>query len=262
MSVGLAVREDDLSEIYSAAYYASHCGHLVYDRQEPHWALFFGGIAKQIAHTLHPRTVFDAGCAHGFLLEALNDRGVDVRGRDISKFAVSKVRSDLKSRVELGTISDPISGAYDLVTCIEVLEHMEEEDGLRAIASMAGAAPRLLFSSSPSDFEEPTHVNVRPVLWWLHRFAEAGLFPLVAYDASYVTPHAFLLERSRVGMSVPALDAFADLVQRRVSYHEARRTPDWMRSHLLHPLRRMATLMPPPAYRTARWLLRMGLMAG
>ncbi len=101
-------------ETYGAEYYASHCG-LTYGREEPHWGRFFGGIADHIVRSLRPRRVFDAGCAHGFLLEALWDRGVEAWGRDISHFAVSEVRVDLRSFVAQGSIAEPIEGDYDLV---------------------------------------------------------------------------------------------------------------------------------------------------
>ena len=67
----------------------------------------------------------------------------------------------------LGSVADPIEGRYDLVTCIEVLEHMPEAEAIRAIAAMTKATDRILFSSSPSDFNEPTHVNVHRAIYWL-----------------------------------------------------------------------------------------------
>jgi GT2 family glycosyltransferase/2-polyprenyl-3-methyl-5-hydroxy-6-metoxy-1,4-benzoquinol methylase len=207
-------------ETYCAEYYASRCGGLIYGRQEPHWGRFFGGIADQIVRSLHPRRVFDAGCAHGFLVEALWDRGVETWGRDISHFAVSEVRADLRPFVAQGSIADLIEGEYDLVTCIDVLEHMEETEAVCAIATMAAAAPRLLFSSPPNDLTEPTHVNVKPVIWWLHRFAEAGLAPVADYDASFLVPHAYLLERSADGGSARNISAFAELVRQRMLAHE------------------------------------------
>ena len=72
--------------IYDESYYRSHCGPLPYDRSEPHWGKFFGAIADELIRTFRPRRVFDAGCAHGFLVEALWDRGVEAWGRDISEF--------------------------------------------------------------------------------------------------------------------------------------------------------------------------------
>ncbi|MCP5979001.1 class I SAM-dependent methyltransferase, partial [Klebsiella pneumoniae] len=74
-------------------------------------------------------------------------------------------------------IADPIEGTFDLVTCIEVLEHMSPEEGRRAVENMCRIAPRILFSSSPTDFTESTHINVQPPIYWMQLFAEQGFGP-------------------------------------------------------------------------------------
>ena len=213
----------DVDAVYDAKYYTNYFSPsdaLPYDRSEPHWGRFFGEIAGEIIRSLQPSRVFDAGCAHGFLVEALWDRGVEARGRDISHFAVSQVRDDLRSFVAQGSITDPIDGEYDLITCIEVLEHLEEQDAITAVSRIAAASPRVLFSSSPDEFDEPTHINVKPVIWWLQRFAEAGMAPVPTYDASFLTQWAFLLERSDRGRSPRELQAFAELIRMRMLTHE------------------------------------------
>ena len=62
-------------EIYGEEYYRTSCGRYPYERNA-HWIEFFGGIAGRIVETLKPGSVFDAGCALGFLVESLRDRGV------------------------------------------------------------------------------------------------------------------------------------------------------------------------------------------
>ena len=98
---------------YGADYYRSHCGPLAYDRSEPHWSKFFGDIADELIRVFRPRRVFDAGCAHGFLVEAFWDRGVQAWGRDISGFAISQVRPDIKPFCTVGSLAEPIEGRYD-----------------------------------------------------------------------------------------------------------------------------------------------------
>lgn len=213
---------DPRQDLYGRDYYECHLGGLAYDRREAHWARFFGGIAQRIVTTIRPNSVFDAGCAHGFLLEALHDRGVRVSGRDISTFAISQIRDDLQPFVEQGDIADEIIGFYDLVTCIEVLEHMPEAEALRAIAAMTSATNLILFSSSPSDLAEPTHINIKPILWWLDQFSKMNFAPVPDYDASFVTAHAYLLRRSPAAIPAQTLAAFAKILARRVWYHEVK----------------------------------------
>jgi 2-polyprenyl-3-methyl-5-hydroxy-6-metoxy-1,4-benzoquinol methylase len=234
-----ASSSNSVEHLYGQAYYESHCGGLIYGRQEAHWARFFGAIAEHVVRTLQPRLVFDAGCAHGFLLEALHDRGVDVAGRDISAFAISQIRDDIRPGVEQGSIADDIAGSYDLITCIEVLEHMAEREALLAIAAMAAATDQILFSSSPSDLTEPTHINVRPILWWLERFSVVGFAPVVDYDASFVTAHAYLLKRSARKTSPAELGAFAEVLGKRVARHERKARLARISSIFVKKLRRI-----------------------
>ena len=212
----------ELDPVYDADYYRSHCGKLPYDRGEPAWAKFFGNVAAEIIDAFSPTKVFDAGCAHGFLMEAFWDRGVEAHGRDISHFAVSQVREDIREYAEQGSLTESISGRYDLVTCIEVLEHMTENEGRIALANLCSACDLVLFSSSPEDFAEPTHLNIRPTLWWLQRFAEQGFAPIKEHSASYLTWHAFFVRRTAEPISPERLTAFVQQLTRRKADHEHR----------------------------------------
>jgi SAM-dependent methyltransferase len=203
--------------LYGAEYYHSHCGEVPYTADSAHWQEFYGRVADEVIRSFAPKRVFDAGCAIGFLVAALWDRNVEAYGRDISEFAISQVRPDVREFCSVGSIAEPIDGDFDLVLCIEVLEHMPEAEALEAIAMMTRAAPRILFSSTPSDFKEPTHVNVRPTRYWLRHFAAAGFAPVVEYDATYVCPHAILLERSDEGRTERDLTAFAEIVRQRLA---------------------------------------------
>ena len=136
-------------ELYGASYYASHCGAVPYERND-HWLGFFGRVADELQRAFAPQTVFDAGCALGLLVESLWDRGVEAHGRDISAWAIEHARPDIRGFCSIGSIAEPIEGHYDLLTCIEVLEHIPEQDALRAITEMAKAAPRILFPRRPS----------------------------------------------------------------------------------------------------------------
>jgi GT2 family glycosyltransferase len=183
----------EAGDLFDANYFQSGLG-LPYERST-HWLNFFGGIADEIIRSLKPRTVFDAGCALGFLVEALWDRGVESSGVDISSFAISQVRRDIQPYCRQDSLVNPIKGRYDLVTCIEVLEHLQPQETADAIANLAAASDTILFSSSPTDLTEATHFNVRPVIGWLKLFEAAGFWPDCTFDASFLAPHAMLLRK-------------------------------------------------------------------
>jgi SAM-dependent methyltransferase len=186
-------------------------GPRAYTRENPHWLQFFGHIADEIIQQLKPRTVLDVGCAKGFLVECLRDRGVEAYGFDVSQYAIGEVRADIKPYCWVGSATSDISKDYDLITCIEVCEHMAESDAQDALRQMTTHADRILFSSTPSDFEEPTHVDVHPIIDWLRLFAQFSFAPDQTFDAGFIAPQAMLLRRAQVRPSDQALCRFANL---------------------------------------------------
>ncbi len=191
----LPEKNQETASLYDANYYQTGLG-LPYERNS-HWLTFFGLIADEVIRSLKPRRVFDAGCAMGFLVESFWDRGVEASGVDVSAYAISQVRRDIQPYCSEASLIDPIPGNYDLLTCIEVLEHVLPEQTETVIANLAGATDTILFSSSPTDLTEATHFNVRPVIGWLKIFANAGFWPDCIFDASFIAPHAVLLRKQQ-----------------------------------------------------------------
>jgi GT2 family glycosyltransferase len=188
--------EVTVSASYNADYFAHHCGD-AYDYDNPHWPRFFGEIADRIVQDIAPGTSLDAGCAMGFLVAALNDRGVDAHGVDISSYAISKVRKDVANKCWQGDVLEPFPQRYDLITCIEVLEHLPAEACPRAVANLCAHSDDIIFTSTPFDYDEETHINVRPPEYWAELFARQGFFRDVDYDATYLTSWAVRYRRSR-----------------------------------------------------------------
>jgi SAM-dependent methyltransferase len=177
------------------AYYFAHCCGRPYGR-DPEWLEFFGAIADRIAGDIRPRRVLDAGCAYGLLVDALRDRGVDAWGIDISAHAIAQVHESARPYCRRGSITDDFTERYDLIVCIEVLEHVAPHDAERALDNICRHTDDVLFSSTPRDYEEPTHVNVNPPEHWAESFARRGFYRDVDYDASHITSWAARFRRS------------------------------------------------------------------
>jgi hypothetical protein len=177
------------------SYYFEHdCGEPY--RRDEHWLTFFRELAERVVTELRPKSVLDAGCAWGMLVEALRKHGVDAYGVDISEYAISKVDESVREFCWQASLTEPLPQKYDLVTCVEVLEHMPGGEAEVAIDNLCDASDRILFSSSPSDYAEPTHVNIRAPEDWSAQFAKRGFLRNVDFDASFLTPWAVLYERS------------------------------------------------------------------
>lgn len=180
--------DQDYSKAFDAYYYAHDCG-LPYERNE-HWLNFFGWIAERIARDINPKTVLDAGCAMGFLVEGLRARGVEAWGVDVSEYAIGQVHESLRPYCRVGSITEPFEQKYDLVTCIEVLEHMPQKEAEKAVENLCNWTDDILFSSTPFDYKEVTHVNVHPPEHWAALFARQGFYRDFEFDASFLTPWA------------------------------------------------------------------------
>ena len=187
-----------LAKIYDAYYYAHGCGSPC-DRGAQ-WLGFFDQIAEQITARINPQTVLDAGCGWGLLVEALRKRGVRAYGIDISEYAIRNVHASVQSYCGVGNIAEgvlPAAGLgqdqvehYDLIVCIEVLEHIPFQDTERVIRNFCQHSRDILFSSTPFDYKEVTHFNVQPPEHWAESFARQQFFRDVDFDAAFITPWA------------------------------------------------------------------------
>ena len=163
------------------------------------WRPFFESVAEQIIKIWNPRKVLDAGCAKGYLVEALRDKGVDAYGIDISEYAINHVREDLKPFCCVQSVTESLPSTfpeeYDLITCIEVLEHLYPETAVKAIENLCSYTNRIVFSSTPEDIEDQTHVNVQLPEYWARIYAENSFYKSVFQQMGWLSPWAALYEK-------------------------------------------------------------------
>ena len=195
----MGVQEGKLSDLYGQYYFTHYSveqdGEHAYQRDQ-HWLAFFGQIADHISREIAPRTVLDAGCAMGLLVEALRDRGIQAFGLDLSEYAIENVREDIRPYCRVASVTDPLTERYDLVACIEVLEHLPSDQAELAIDNLCSHTDDILFSSTPDEYKEVTHINLRPPESWAEAFARRGFVRDVDYDPSFIAGWAIRFRRT------------------------------------------------------------------
>lgn len=156
----------------------------------------FTQIATRLLATFaDTRRVLDVGCAKGLLVQAFTEAGVDATGIDVSRAAISDADESVRARLSVGSATEPVGGPYDLITCLEVLEHLDSADAEAALDQLCAATDVIVFSSTPIDFAEPTLVDVKPVAEWMAAFALRGFFRRTDLDLSYLSPWAVVVQR-------------------------------------------------------------------
>ena len=102
-------------------------------------------IEKQ-AQGVEGKKILDVGCGGGILAEALANKGAQVTGIDVAELSLKVAKmhlheSGLEVDYQLSTVEDfaqQNAARFDIVTCLEILEHVPDP------ASIVASASRLL----------------------------------------------------------------------------------------------------------------------
>jgi 2-polyprenyl-6-hydroxyphenyl methylase/3-demethylubiquinone-9 3-methyltransferase len=102
------------------------------------------------------KRVLDVGCGGGILAEAMARQGARVKGIDLSERALKVAELHLlESKLDVEyeeiaaeALADREPGAYDVVTCMELLEHVPDPAStVRACATLAAPGAHLFFAT-------------------------------------------------------------------------------------------------------------------
>jgi len=140
---------------------------------------------------LRGKRVVDVGCGGGILTEAMAARGADALGIDLAQASLEVGRlhaletgvSVEYRMVSAEQLADEAEGQYDVVTCLEMLEHVPDPGSIvRACARLVRPGGHLFFST----------INRTPKAWALSIVAAEyllGLLPRGTHTyAQYLRP--------------------------------------------------------------------------
>ena len=129
-----------------------------------------------IKEVFQPKKVLDLGCGPGALMHLLWELGLDVEGIDFAESSKQLATPQVRDRITVGVVTDATlkpAGAYDLVICREVLEHLTVLQVKQAVANMVRLTSKFIyvttrFHPSPAgllDFTtqfdvDPSHITL------------------------------------------------------------------------------------------------------
>jgi len=159
---GLAVaraREAGVADTYGASYFgegrdasgdrAGRSGYARYDRVASNadiagWLLW---------RNFRVADALDVGCATGYLVEVLRERGIDAQGCDLSPFAVDHAAPGAVGHVRVANLFAGLPWAdrcFGLVTALEILEHLPPDRVPEAVAELHRVCGGYLYATIPS----------------------------------------------------------------------------------------------------------------
>jgi 2-polyprenyl-6-hydroxyphenyl methylase/3-demethylubiquinone-9 3-methyltransferase len=121
----------------------------VRDRVDQHWQ-----CDERVRRPLEGKTALDVGCGAGLLAEPLARLGAKVTGVDASSELIAAARGHAKA---MGLDLDyraadvlEVDGQFDLVTCMEVIEHVADPAAFLGALARRLAPDGLLMLSTPN----------------------------------------------------------------------------------------------------------------
>lgn len=145
-------------DVYSSSYFGAGrdpldrmglSGYERYDRDTSN----ANAAAYMVWKNFAVRTTLDVGCATGFVVEGLRELGMDATGSDVSQYAIEHAALGAQGHLVWGDLTDRLpfkTGQFDLVSALEVLEHLPPDVVPRALAELRRVTRQYLVCTIPS----------------------------------------------------------------------------------------------------------------
>jgi SAM-dependent methyltransferase len=134
-------------------------------------------VVPMVVDLIHPSSVLDVGCGRGAWLSAFLANGAEkVIGLDgdyiepsTLLFPAERFRpTNLSAKFEIPP------DRFDLVTCLEVAEHLPERHSKYLVGKLTSAGGQVLFSAAPPGQRGGGHINCKPLSYWRQIFEHFG----------------------------------------------------------------------------------------
>ena len=158
-------------------------------------------MSKQWLEYFKPKNILDLGCGYGhfgycfkFLNENLHYLGIEKSGWAIEKTPYKNLT------LEKYDIRDPLNlKDFDLVLCIDILEHLEEKDLDQVLGNLKTYGKKFLFSipylGNPELDIDLTHKIKKEKTWWVNKLS--NYFKISEVPDNFLYKHQMLMGENK-----------------------------------------------------------------
>jgi glycosyltransferase involved in cell wall biosynthesis len=152
----------------------------------------FSGLFRETATFLtsifsEATSYLDIGCAKGFLVRALHERGKDCWGFDHSRWAIDRVEESIKPFVMQASVDEVhYDRQFDVLLAFSIFESLTESQALAFLSRARAWSRQAIIATIPSfqsqeeeeyckkDDGDLSHISIRSRQWWHELFLRAG----------------------------------------------------------------------------------------
>ncbi len=137
-------------------------------------------LIPRVLHFCQPNSVLDVGCGVGTWLSVWTKMGVsDIQGLDGPYIKPDQLSIPVENFREVDLNEGfKLSTKFDLVSCLEVAEHIRKESARTLIDSLCNASDVILFSAAVPGQEGTLHINEQFPDYWIKLFEEKDFVPV------------------------------------------------------------------------------------
>ena len=123
--------------------------------------------------------VIDVGCAAGYYVKVMRDKGIEAFGCDPSEWIVNReetLMTQYKEYLKVGCARRiPFSGNYETVLLMDILEHLSDTEYSDFLSEIKRLNVKFMIVKVPTEdrsdaFNDPTHVLIKSKDWWFKEF--------------------------------------------------------------------------------------------
>ena len=152
---------------FDEEYYEGGKGYHTYN-DDPRFQVW----AEDIITKYGPESVLDFGCAKGYLVKALRDRGVKAYGFDVSEWAIGQAPKSVKPY-----LSSFIVPEVDLIISYDTWEHIPENELVNYKHLLEDNAKQFFFTvgtlNTPNWEHDASHITMKELSFWQDFWPEA-----------------------------------------------------------------------------------------